>query len=165
MRKVSDFRHRQVRLLGTVLTTVLVVICAQGQGIGQKVFDIVPEPVRARLIERLELYVEYQRTKQYERLYDLFSRTTIERIFNGQSRGEFVDAFRKGDADRTSVTIMEFTPTRIEETTKDGAELYNIYGDAKLCQQGEPVEKHIVVAAQLQNGDWYFSTLADVLDD
>src|SRR6266404_6538121 len=37
----------------------------------EKVFAGVPQRLRASLIERLNLYVEYERTKQYEKLYDL----------------------------------------------------------------------------------------------
>jgi len=148
---------------------MLVAFCVQGQNKEQKVFEVVPEPLRARLIERLNLYVEYQRTKQPDKLYDLYSETTMKRIFKGQTRPEFVTAFQKGEAERTSVRIMEFTPTSIIKTTsifaKEDADLYNIYGEAKQCQQGEPVEGQVVIGAQLENGVWYFSAIADVLEN
>jgi hypothetical protein len=144
---------------------MLVVFRAQGQESEQKVFEIVPEAARARLVERLKMYVEYQRAKDYEKFYDLLSASTIAGVYKGQSRAEFAAAFQRGDAEKTSVRVLEFTPENIEKDTKDEVEVYNIYGTAKLCQQGETVRKQIVVAAQLQDEEWYFSTIADVLEN
>lgn len=63
----------------------------------------IPKSLRARLIERLNLYVEYELARQYKKLYDLLSESTIERIYRGQSRAEFVAASHKGDAKGTSI--------------------------------------------------------------
>jgi hypothetical protein len=41
-----------------------------------------------------------------------------------------------------------------------------IYGKAKLCEGGKTIEKkRVAIESQLQNGDWYFSPIADVLID
>ncbi|MGH9959925.1 MAG: hypothetical protein ACREBC_22850, partial [Pyrinomonadaceae bacterium] len=126
---------------------MLVAFCVQGQDREQKVFDVVPEPLRARLVERLKLYVEYERGRDYDKLYDLLAESTIGRIYRDQSRAEFIAASQRGDAKGTSVRLLEFTPTNIIKTTsifaKENADLYNSYGDAKLCQQGELVEKQV----------------------
>jgi hypothetical protein len=165
VRAVSTIRHWQTYFLSCILTTFLIANCAHGQDNEKKVFDIVAEPQRAQLIQRLKLYVEYERTREYEKLYGLLSKTTLERVFKGQSIAEFVTASRKGDAENTSVRILDFTVTNIDKTTKEDADVYNVCGTAKLCEQGKLIEKQIVIYAQLQNGTWYFSTLADVLEN
>ena len=161
---MSAISRYQTYFLSCILTTFFIVNCAHGQE-KEKVFAVVPEALRAQLMERLNLYVEYQKEKDYEKLYNLFSKTTLERVFKGQSQKEFIDAFRKGDDARTSVRILDLTVTKVEKTTKEGADLYNIYGNAKLCEHGELIDKQIVIGAQLENGNWYFSTLADVLEN
>lgn len=165
MKITSTLHHSHKGFLMCALILVLFTLSVQARGREQSVFDVVPEPLRAQLIERLKLYVEYQRTRQYEKLYDLYSRTTIERVFKNQTRDEFVLAFQKGDAERISVRIMDFSPTSVEKTTKENADLYNIYGKAKLCQQGEMVEGPVVIGAQLENGVWHFSAPADVVEN
>ncbi len=165
MRAISAIRCYKTYFWRCVLTILFIANCAYGQAVDKNVFAAIPEPLRAQLTERLKQYVEYQRTQDYEKLYSLFSKTTLERIFKGQSLTEFVEAFRKGDEARTSVRILTFTVTNVEKTTKDGAELYNVYGNAKLCEQGELSEKQIVIGAQFENGNWYFTTLADVLEN
>jgi hypothetical protein len=162
--------HWQVKLFGCVLAIMLFALCARAQGKDEKVFDVVPEPVRARLVERLKLYVKYQHTKDYEKLYDLYIQSTITNIYKGQSREEFALACREGDARQTSFRLLEFTPTRVDKTvsmwTREGADdAYSIYGDAKLFNWGKVVDRYVVIEAQLKNGEWYFSEVGEVLDD
>jgi hypothetical protein len=131
----------------------------------QKVFAQIPAESRAQLIERLDLYVTSQRTADYDKLYDLYSPKTISQVFKGQTKTEFSAAFRKGDEERKSVRLIEFTPKRIEKTTEDGVDFYRIYGKAKLLQQGETVKRHVLIEAYPQNGTWYFSAVATVQRD
>lgn len=164
MKMISAMRRYQTYFL---VPAVLMFVAANGVSAqsNEKAFAVVPEAHRAQLVERLKLYVDYQRSKDYERLYGLLSKATIDQVFNGQTLSQFVAAFRKGDEERTSVTILDFKVTNVEKTTKDGVDLYKIYGDAKLAQHGEQVDKQIVVGAQWQDGNWYFTTLSDVLDN
>ena len=161
---IIGVRHTHI-LLGALNIMMMLGVNAYGQSKEEKVFDAVPEALRARLIERLQLYVDYQRTKEYEKLFDLFSETTISKFFNGQSKADFVKAYQSGDARGSSSRLIEFTPTDTEKITADsGAELFVIYGRAKLCEGGKAIEKkRVAIEAQLQNGDWYFSPIADVV--
>jgi hypothetical protein len=164
MRMISTMRRYQTCFLiaGMLMLTTAYAVNAQRN---EKVFAVVPESQRAQLVERLKLYVDYQRSKDYEQLYGLLSKATIDRVFKGQTLPQFVAAFRKGDEERTSVTILDFKVTNVEKTTEDGVDLYKIYGDAKLRQHGEEVDKQIVIGAQWQDANWYFTTLSDVLDN
>lgn len=155
------------KFLMVPLIIVMLGLCVHGQSKEQKVFDPVPEALRARLLERLQSYVDYQRRKDYDQLFDLFSETTLNKFFHGQSKADFVKAYQNGDAEGSSSRLIEFTPTEIESITGDGGgELFVIYGRARLCEGGKAVEKErVAIEAQLQNGDWYFSPIADVLID
>lgn len=138
---------------------------AQG-GVNPKVLEPIPEPLRPQLLERLDLYVEYQRTKQYDKLYDLMSRSTIHLVFKDQTKEEFVRAYQAGDAQRTSIRLIEFTPTAIQQMQGDGSDVYVMYGAATMCQMGDLTKKRrVAVTTQLQDGKWYFSPVMDVLVD
>jgi len=126
-------------------------------------YAALPPQLRARLVERLNHYVEFQRTKQYAKLYDLYSDDTIATVFNGQNKSEFVAAFNKGDEQSISVRLTEFDLVRVEKVVE--GEVYRLYGDAKFYQQGEKTERHVVITATFRKGDWYFSTVDTVLQD
>ena len=158
--------RRYVRM--TCVTCAILIfatIAARAQEISPKALEAVAEPFRQQLVERLGLYVRYQRTKQYDKLYDLFSPSTIHTVFNDQTREEFVRAYQKGDAERTSVRLLEFKPTTIQKIEgNDAADQYVIQGRAEVFQMGESVNKRsVAVVAQLLNGKWYFSPFMDAL--
>lgn len=164
--KVS-IAKRMNRLSWLIFVVVVFAIYTPAQNTDPKTFDAIPPAMRSRLIERLELYVEYQRTKQYDQLYDLLSRSAIQKMFRGQSKAEFTKAYQKGDDERTSTRIIHFTPTSTaKQQDADGATIYLIYGQASLCEMGEfSRRRSIVIRAQLQDGDWYFSSFGNVLND
>lgn len=131
----------------------------------RKLLEEVPEPLRPQLIERLSLYVEYERTKQYDKLYEVrFFRSTIHK---DQTKEEFVRNSQIGDARGTNSRLIEFTPTAIQKIQDaDGQDLYDIYGKATMCEMGELIKKpRVAITARLQSGKWYFSTVGDILID
>ena len=156
-----------IRILSVALTITVLAFCVPAQSNHEKVFDAVPEALRARLVERLDLYVQYQRTRDYEKLFDLYSQTTLEKVFHGQSKADFVKAYQSGDAHGSSSRLIEFVPAHTEKIAAEGAEeLFVVYGKARLCEGGKVIEKkRVAIEAQQQNGDWYFSPIADVLID
>jgi hypothetical protein len=165
--KLSIAKRKIGRLSWLMFVVVVFAIYTPAQNTDPKTFDAIPQSMRPRLIERLELYVEYQRTKQYDHLYDLLSRSAIQKMFRGQSKAEFTKAYQKGDDERTSTRIIHFIPAATaKEQDADGATIYLIYGKASLWEMGEfSRSRSIVIGAQLQDGDWYFSSLENVLND
>lgn len=162
-------RFRQcVRVICVAYVTVtFAALAAYAQEVSPKALEVIPEPFRQQFVEKLGLYVEYQRTKQYDKLYDLFSPSTIHTVFNDQTREEFVRAYQKGDIERTSVRLLEFKPTAIQKMqSEDTSDEYVIWGRAEMCQMGESIKKRrVAVVAQLQDGKWYFSPIMDALVD
>ena len=132
---------------------------------GQKVFAAVPEHLRARLVERLNLYVEYERTKQYEKLYDLLWEYVVDP--NSLSREAYVNASRKTIAEGYRSVLLEFKPTgTIDLSVNDeGLIRYDLWGTAKVNSEGEIYKKDAAIEARWINGEWYFSGVADVIID
>ena len=158
----TTFRWCVQFVFSTCSIVMLVAQFAYSQDASQKVLQAIPEPVRPQFVERLALYVEYQRTQQYDKLYDLLSQSSIHMVFKDQTKEEFVKAYQTGDAKRTSTRLVKFLPTAIQQTD----DVYVIYGAATMCQTGELTKKpRVAVAAQLQDGKWYFSPAMDVLVD
>ena len=147
------------------LIIVMLTVSGFAQKKAEKVFAVVPEAARARLLERLHLYVDYQRRKEYDKLFELFSDATINKYFHGQSKADFVKAYQSGDERGSSSRVIEFTPTDTEKISADGAgEFFVVYGRAKVSEGNKVIEKkRAAIEAHLQNGDWYFSPIADVV--
>ena len=131
----------------------------------QKVFAVVPQHLRARLIERLSLYVEYERTQQYEKLYDLLSDYVVDP--NSLSREAYVDASKKTIGKGYRSILLEFKPTGILDLSiaDEGVVRYDIWGTAKVRDEGEVYEKDAAIEARWINGEWYFSGVASVIID
>jgi hypothetical protein len=131
----------------------------------QKVFAVVPPHLRTRLIERLNLYVEYERAQQYEKLYDLLWEYVVNP--NSLSREAYVDASKKTIAKGYRSILLEFKPTDTIDLSLDdeGIVRYDIWGTAKVKDEGKFYEKGAAIEARWINGEWYFSGVADVIID
>ena len=75
----------------------------------QKVFAAIPENLQAKLIERLNLYVEYERARQYEKLYDLLLESAA--ASNGSSREAYISVSKKAIAEKHRKVLLKFKPT------------------------------------------------------
>jgi hypothetical protein len=131
----------------------------------QKVFSVVPQHLRAGLIERLNLYVEYERTQQYEKLYDLLWEYAVNP--GSLSREEYVDASKKTIAKGYRSILLEFNPTDTIDLSleEEGQVRYDIWGTAKVKSEGQTYEKDAAIEARRINEEWYFSGVADVIID
>lgn len=132
----------------------------------QKVFAAIPQHLRASLVERLNLYVEYERTKQYERLYDLSleSVATPKRL----DREAFVKASKMGIAKGYRSVLLKFKPISIVDLSveNEGLVRYHISGISKeMDHKGRVYERQTAIEVRWIGGDWYFSGLWDVIND
>lgn len=165
MRAVQTSRPYSPRTLKCLLLILTLITCAQGQSSERDGLTAVPESLRARLIERLNNYVEYQRTKEYGKFYDLLTEPTIARIYRGQSRVEFIESHQKAEAKGIANRLLEFVPTSSLNLTDEVGDYFEIFGRAKLCKSGELVGRKVSVEARLIDGEWYFSTAGEVIDN
>ncbi|HKQ99148.1 MAG TPA: hypothetical protein VJT09_00665 [Pyrinomonadaceae bacterium] len=131
----------------------------------QKVFAAVPQHLRARLIERLNLYVEYERTANYQKLYDLLSEYVVNP--GVLSREAYVDASRETIAKGYRGVLLEFRPTGTIDLSQSDERVirYDIWGEAKVKSEGKVYWKDASIDALWISGEWYFGSVADVIID
>lgn len=128
-----------------------------GQANDQDVFAPVPALLRTRLVERLKLLIEYQRTQQWEKQYDLLSVVATQ----GDSKEEHVKRLQRWYAEGLGDILIDFTPKSV--TYKSGAPFdAAIFGCAKLREKGRIVEFYASVEAYREQDEWYFSPIGVV---
>ncbi len=131
----------------------------------QKVFAAIPENLRARLIERLKLYVEYERTNQYEKLYDLSLESVV--ATNGLSRDAYVNAIKKAIDRGYENILLKFKPTSTLNITFADEEVatYQVFGMAKVRKGKDTYEITAGIDARWINEEWYFGGVGVVIVD
>lgn len=127
----------------------------------EDVFSAVPAPLRTRLVERLKLLIDYQRTQQWEKQYDLLS----ELVTQGKGKDEFVKLNRHYYTEVVpDDLILDFTPHSLtaQSESVDYGE-WTIFGCARLQKKGHTLQLYGSVSAYRQNNDWYFSQVGLVM--
>ena len=148
-------RRTQIQKVIGLIVIAQFLIATQGQAKNQDAFAPVPVSLRARLIERLKLLVDYQRSQQWEKQYDLLSVLVTQ----GKGKEEFVKLSRDWSAQGLGTTLLDFTPKAVvvRSGSLDHGE-WTIYGCAKVReQQKRTVQLYASVDAHRENGDWFFS--------
>lgn len=155
-----DLHRRLLNAVSCVVVTMMLGSAATGQERSQQAFNVVPSQSRPRLVERLRQYVEYEKTGQYARLYELLYR--IDAASEKTTSKEMYVASRQKEEGQRG-TLQEFLPTIVMDLTlRDGdPPTYGIKGRTKVRRGRKTVEKEMFVYAKLQNGDWYFSEASD----
>ena len=146
---------RVQHLLYASVVLLLIAATAVGQVKDAKKFSSVPGSQRQRLIERFNLFVEYERTQQYEKLFDMLAEDfkTIHAI----SKSRFLQD-KRADEDNWD-SLIEFTPRAVYQIEdKLDPERYRIVGQARFQRGGKIVQEERILRAYVENGDWYFSS-------
>ncbi|HEV8368831.1 MAG TPA: hypothetical protein VGQ39_12835 [Pyrinomonadaceae bacterium] len=119
-----------------------------GASSGQKPdpFANVPASQRDRLKSRLTEFVDYHRTKQWERVYDLLAERSKQAVEGGLPKDLFLKKKLYSEA-------KKFTPTSIQKMDDDW---WMIWGCATY-QRGGAMES--ALEAYFQDGNWFFSDI------
>ena len=117
------------------------------------VFTPVPEESRARLVERLKLYLEFYRTKQPDKLYELID----AEFLGGESKEEYVKWSIEHHSDDEA--LLDFSPIKV--IYREGFMEWAIDGCARFRRDGEV---SATIYAYLRNEEWYFTHIAVVID-
>jgi hypothetical protein len=138
--------HFKLRHLSGCVLLLLAVTTVHSQERMDKIFETVPLESRPRLVERLREYVTYERTRQYEKLYELL----YER--NDRNAGKEAYSKTRVEAEGRWGVIQEFTPTFILGITlnEGDAPTFSITGHAKVFLKGRTVKKEMTISARLQ---------------
>ena len=119
------------------------VVLARGQDQEMlKVLSVVNEKSRPQLAKRLEDFIAYNRSKEWEKLYKLLDKQNAE--------NKTLESFIK---EMNEFGRQDFVPARTEAEEPIGQE-YRIYGCLTRADVGS-VKGGVV--AYLQGGDWYFT--------
>jgi len=131
-----------------------------GQDPLDKAFDTVPVAQRAQLVRSLRTLIDYEKTRQYDKVFDL--------LYKGQQAGDQNPTRESYSATRqkTSVhhgTIKEFVPIMVVDVTlKDGDPItYRVTGHATVESKTHTIKKEMTLFAKLENDTWRFSELTD----
>jgi hypothetical protein len=142
---------------------LLIIFCIASPAYSQQrdfnVYDAgnIPKPLQARLKERLDLFIEYQRTKQWNNVSDLLGE------FYGSNRKRFTSGLKRELIGYISnQPMLNFTLNKIFFSTKIlGKSLsekwWSLSGTAEYDVDGRPVQKKTILIAYWYKGDWYFS--------
>jgi hypothetical protein len=119
-----------------------------------KKLSTVNAPLRGRLVERLNLYFEYDRTNQYEKKYDLFSEAYLS--VSWKSKSDYVNFRRERESQGSGETLIEFKITSIEYYSLIDSDYSSIHikGSSKF-RIGNKVKKkkNRFIDARFQNGE------------
>ena len=149
-----DLHFKLRRFIGCALL-LLAAATVHAQERTRNVFETIPLDSRPRLLERLSEYVTYERTRQYEKLYELlYGRNDKNADKEVYSKSRVETEGRRG-------VVQEFTPAFVVGVTlNDGdAPTFNLTGQAKVLLKGRTIKKEMSIRARLQDGEWYFSEL------
>src|SRR5436309_2233019 len=110
----------------TLLLLLLLLPASYGQSDESlKVFEPVPANQRAHLVERLKLFIEYRRAKQYDRLFEMFPKTHTQHP--EFTKEQFLAEIKRYGKPHIIDFIPDYT---YKNLTIDGE--YGIYGCAKV---------------------------------
>ena len=138
-------------ILATILLLLLLPVSGQVAD-GLKVFDPVPANQRSHLNERLKLFLEYQRTKQYAKLFEMLPKVHTQHP--EVTKEKFLAQIKM----QGKAHVVDFLPEyTIENQTIDGE--YAINGCAKVREGWSGHRWQATVLASLEQGEWYFSDI------
>lgn len=151
--RIRDNAYRlKLCAVAYLLLIALLITPAHGQTKDDDVFAQVPAALRARLVERLKLLIEYQRAQQWEKQYDLLSVLVTQ----GDSKEAHVKRLQRWYAKGLGDTLVDFTPKTVSYGTGAPFDAV-IFGCVKLRQKKRIIELYASVEAYRENDDWYFS--------
>ena len=124
----------------------------------KELYAAVPVELRARLLERLDLLVEYQRTQQWERQYELLA----SMIREAESKSPFIENSIRAYKNQERAALLDFTPFRVDFLKVKTKEVWMIFGCSQVLEKGRKANMLMAVQAYRERDDWFFSTVEEV---
>ena len=156
MLRATDKAYRKAMMLVVILLCSLSTLA---QTTDKEVFAPIPESERARLVQRLNLLVEYQRTKQWAKQYDLLASL----MTRAESKRDFVNRTRQAYTRWGRTPLLAFTPYKVASVQVDpNRKAWFIYGCSQVLEKGQKVSQLAFVEAYKEKNDWFFSEVESV---
>jgi hypothetical protein len=118
-------------------------------------FDPVPMDQRAHLAKRLKTFVEFQRTRQWGKLFDMSPK--VHNQHPEETKEHFVKIMNIDDGTR----LLAFVPQYSSKNFTIDAD-YFIDGCSKMRWDGKIGWYRTGLGAALENGEWYFTPIVIV---
>ena len=116
------------------------------------IFQVIPPENRERLRERLASFLEYKKTGQWGKLYDLFYEKKMKK-----------EAYIKLNNENPSDNQMiEFVPKTISQGFLNDNNAYLIEGCLTLKLKNKFIKENDIIVAHLVDKEWYFSNFGEV---
>lgn len=152
----TDFCHGVFKWGLSLAAIITLTVTAMSQGRDDQAFEGVPAQHRASLVQSTLEFIEYEKTKQYGRLYEMLDEQQPSR-----AKEDYVAARVK--AETKHGILREFAPQSVLDLTlNDTAPLtYEITGKAWIAMGNDIVEKRMSLTAKFNGGVWKFSELSE----
>ncbi|MEK6299966.1 MAG: hypothetical protein AABO41_04530 [Acidobacteriota bacterium] len=147
-------------ILGALLLAVshLLIASSPAQVDDGKKFSRVPARIRARLVERFNLFIGYEHARQCDKLYEMIEPEILELgRTEGVDKAKYVDNCQKGFEFLGKEWPIETRVLSVHSTRRrKGVDaVYIIKVIEKFRRKGRTVEEDSQVWAQLIQGEWY----------
>lgn len=140
------------KMFALLLTVFFICLSLDGKTMAQEnAFASVPDNLRARLIERLQLLVDYQRNRQWSNHYDLLVSDITDKI----SKENYIKEQQRLDAEKLGDVLVDF---KVQTATYATGAPFDVYirGCGVFRQGNRTVKLQSGLEAYREKGDWYF---------
>jgi hypothetical protein len=145
---------------------IFIFVCqAHGQAIEIKKLDSVPVLLREGLIRRLSLFLEYDRTNQYEKKYEMFSEYTKTVLWKRKDDYVKFEQDKKAGALKKKLNfnitkLISFDINSVEDLSIGDSpdfKCFHIKGTVSYRDGKKLKKKELLLEARFERGEWYFS--------
>lgn len=139
---------------------LMIIVCAPAdtRAKQREVFAPVPVELRARLLERLKLLVEYQKTQQWSKQYELLASETTK----VESKEAFIANTERAYEKQERTALFDFIPFRVDYVEVKTDKLWFIFACSQVAEKDRRANMLTVVRAYRENDDWFFSVVENI---
>ncbi|HET6978804.1 MAG TPA: hypothetical protein VFI24_20900 [Pyrinomonadaceae bacterium] len=146
-----------VRALVGLIFLVVAAASANAQYVFGKELEAVPPALRSSLSLRLQEFSEYERRREFEKQYAMFSEDALRASYLRTK-----EAYVRSRQDQYPL-ITGFKPLQSSYAAKQG--ISQIAGEATLQWADHITTDRLHIDATLRNGEWYLSEFMGTLEE
>lgn len=132
-----------------------------GQCEKKDIFDFLPDLAQKRLVERLNLRVEYEKQQQWGELFDLFYPPSSDETNYLERKKEFIK-INIDPSDPRDHIMINFIPQIVTPALEIEKDSYFIEGCGTFRFKGNVIKENTIIVAHLIGKEWFFSSFGEV---